>query len=509
MNNGNLGKFILVKNAIANVARGSSSALVAIALPPFLTRSMSPDAYGTWALILQISAYVGYLDFGIQTAVGRFVAHATEKGDAESRDSLVSTSLAALSAAGMIAITFSIVVAVMLPHLFKQLPSIFVTDARIALVLVSSSLAVGLPASVFNGIFIGLQRYEVPAAIIAGSRLVAAVLVILVVKFGGTLTRMGAVMAAINLASYVLQYLMYRRLAPSVRISTRLVSRAAGRELFDYCLSLTIWSFATLLVTGLDIILVGIFDFRSVAYYTIAATLITFILGLQNAIFGVLIPASAVLAARNRASELGEMLISSTRLGMLLLFVTGLPLLVATKPILSLWVGPVYAQNTALLLRVLVLANIIRMSALPYAMLLIGTGQQRLVIVTPLLEGCSNLFISIVAGTVMGAAGVAIGTLVGSIVGILVNIIYNIPRTTAIGVDLVTYLKEGLLRPVLCITPMLFVFISKLVFPSVVETMQIELFLAAALSTLLAFWSLGLTVSQRSRVLSVFGFAAR
>ena len=31
-------KFVLFKNAIANVARGSAAALVAILLPPFLTR---------------------------------------------------------------------------------------------------------------------------------------------------------------------------------------------------------------------------------------------------------------------------------------------------------------------------------------------------------------------------------------------------------------------------------------------------------------------------------------
>ena len=66
-------KFVLLKNAMANVVRGSAAALVAILLPPFLTRLMSSEAYGAWSLVLQLSAFVGYLDFGIQTAIGRFV----------------------------------------------------------------------------------------------------------------------------------------------------------------------------------------------------------------------------------------------------------------------------------------------------------------------------------------------------------------------------------------------------------------------------------------------------
>src|SRR5882757_7755369 len=97
-------KLVLLKNATANVARGSAAAMVAVILPPFLVRLMSPDSYSAWSLILQLSAYVGYLDFGIQTAVGRFVAHANEKGDPERRDVIVSTSFAALTAAGFLGI---------------------------------------------------------------------------------------------------------------------------------------------------------------------------------------------------------------------------------------------------------------------------------------------------------------------------------------------------------------------------------------------------------------------
>src|ERR1700726_3382524 len=115
-------KLILLKNAAANVVRGGAAAMVALVLPPFLARLMPADSYGAWLLILQVSAYVGYLDFGIQTAVGRFVAHANEKGDAEYRDRLVSTSFAALSAAGILAFGGSIGIAAQLPHVFRQMP---------------------------------------------------------------------------------------------------------------------------------------------------------------------------------------------------------------------------------------------------------------------------------------------------------------------------------------------------------------------------------------------------
>ena len=335
---GTTGKFVLAKNALANVARGSAAALVAVILPPFLTRLMSPDAYGAWLLVLQLSAFVGYLDFGIQTAIGRFVARAGEQGEIEHRDRIITTSSVALTAAGAVGIVVSVGLALLLPRIFHQVPPLLLGEVRVAFVLVGASLAVGLPCSVFNGIFIGIQRYEVPAAIIAGSRAVSAISLVLIVRHGGNLTQMGAAVAAVNLASYAMQYLMYRTIAPRVQFSTHLISRNAGRELFDYCLSLSIWSFAMLLVSGLDVSLVGYFEFDKLAYYAVAATLITFLAGLQNAVFHVLIPSAAVLQARGDSTQLGQMVVTATRYGTFILLLTGLPLILAARNILTLWV---------------------------------------------------------------------------------------------------------------------------------------------------------------------------
>lgn len=495
-----------MKNAVANVARGGAAALVALILPSFLTRLMPPDEYGAWALVLAISAYVGYLDFGVQTAVGRFVAHANERGDPECRDSIVSTALAVLAVAAGIGICASLAIAALLPDLFRQMPKFLMGDARVALVIVASALAVGLPASIFNGIFVGLQRYEVPAVIVGVSKICAAVLLVLVVEHGGALTSMALAMAGINLASYVFQYVAYRKMAPPVRLSLKLVSRSAARELFDYCFSLSVWSLATLVITGLDLLLVGLFDFKSVAFYAVAATVITFILGTQNAIFSVLMPQAAVLEAQNKAGELGKMLLTTTRLGLFLLLASGIPLLILTRPILTLWVGRLYAAKAATILKVLVGANILRLSAVPYAVLLIGTGQQRLVILSPVLEASSNLLLSILLGKWMGAVGVALGTLAGAVVGLACNFVYNIPRTTAIAVNLTQYVRDGFLRPLVCVLPFLLVPIMQWAGVSGNNGATNALvFALAALAALLMFWIVGITSGQRQWLLSRIG----
>jgi len=487
----------LAKNSIANVARGSAIALTAIVLPPFLTRMMAPSAYGAWLLVIQLSAVVGYLDFGIQTAIGRFVAHAAERRDAAHRDRILSTSLAALTGAGLIGIMCTAGLAAVLPYAFHQVPPALASQIRLALVLVGSSLAMGLPCSVFNGIFIGLQRYEIPAGIIAGTRIVSAVALVLVVRAGGSLQAMGLSTALINLASYAMQYIAYLHFAPRAQFSIALISRATGRELFSYCFSLSVWSFAMLLVSGLDVSLVGYFEFRKVAYYAVASTLITFLAGLQNAIFHVMIPATAVLQARAEFGQLGTRMISATRYGMFILLLTGLPLIFAARGILYIWVGPGYAAEGARILQILTVANMIRLSALPYAVTLIGTGQQRLVILTPLLEGISNLLASVIAGYFLGAIGVAIGTVVGGTVGLLGNFLHNMPRTREVEFRLADYLRDGLLRPGVCALPLI---VALWPWRSSFDSRNYILLAIAAAITAFLLWNWGLIRSERERV---------
>src|SRR5258708_5124112 len=158
----------LARNALANLARGGATALAALLLPPVLVRHMTQEAYGAWVLVLQVTGYLGYMDMGLQTAVGRYVAYAGERDDAAQRDSVFSTAFAGLTAAGAVALVLLPFVAWAAPLLCPGLPGGLLSEMRWALLIVGGSLAVGLPASAWSGGVAGLQRYEIPALTVGG-----------------------------------------------------------------------------------------------------------------------------------------------------------------------------------------------------------------------------------------------------------------------------------------------------------------------------------------------------
>jgi O-antigen/teichoic acid export membrane protein len=498
-------KLLIVKNATANLVRGSASAVVALILPPLLIRSMSPDAFSAWSLILQLSAYVGYLDFGIQTAIARFVAHATERKDAAHRDKIVSTAVACLSASGLLAFLGLILLALFLPHLFHHLPGYLLLDVRLSVLLVGGSLALGLPASVFAGTFVGLQRNEIPAAIIGISRILNASLLILIVRSGGGIRAMAFTFSTVNLASYLVQFIAYQRVAvslePTMSISMRHVSWDAALELADYCTSLTVWGLGMVLVTGLDLTIVGVYRFDEVGYYAVAATLVTFLAGVFGALFGALGSPAAVFHARSDKAGLGRMVSVTTRLGMLLLLTSGLPLIFGASHILRLWVGATYSQHAAALVQILVVANIVRLCATPYVIAMIGTGEQRRIILVPLLEGATNLASSLVAGYYFGAAGVALGTLIGSFFSLGGHLIYNIGRNTTIQLSASEYLRTSILRPIFCSGPMI---IIGMLWPHLTASLQPWLtrllLIGVCLLTGGLVWYIGLAPDERKAV---------
>jgi O-antigen/teichoic acid export membrane protein len=449
----------VVKNAFANICRIGVGAFVALALPPFLTKILSKDAYGTWLLILQLSTYVGFLEFGIQTAVGRYVAHHNELGEFKQRDSVVSTAIIILAGSGLLAICAISILAWQLPSLFKSMPAELHQDAQLSLLCVGCSLAIALPFSVFGGIFIGLQRYDVPAWITGVSRLLGGVFIVLIAHASHSIVMMAVVMAITNIGSGLWQFLACRQVASEIRISKQGISKATALEITSYCLTLTVTTIGMLLVSGMDTVIVGYFDYKSVVYYSLAASLTTFLIGIHTAIFGAIMPKAAAIGANKDRDALGNLLVNSTRYGSIILVVTSLPLVLGANWFLTLWLGVSYADKITLPLQLMVIANCIRYIGSPYATIALAVGAQKKTILASLSEGLINITISVILTANYGLIGVIIGTLCGAFVSVGLHYSYSLPRTEQIIIKEKKLLIYAVVKPFASVMPAMFLWL--------------------------------------------------
>lgn len=442
------------RNVMMGAIRLGVFACAGVLLPAFLTHRMPTSVFGAWTLILQIAGYVGYLEFGIQIAVAKYVAEFTASGDTDSCHRHASAGVAITVVTAALGICLSITFSLLVPRLFPAIPPALARDVSHGVLLVGSSAALLLGTSAFAGIFLGLQRYAVPTSIAIVSKLLYAVLLTATVARGCSLTTMGAGVAILNVATAIAQVLAWRWLTPEVRIGVSWLGAGIVRRVLGYCAVLGVWTAGLLIISGLDTTLVGHLDFPEVAFYAIAATPLTFLSMTLQAGLNPLMPAASALSVSRSPQQMGQTLLRSTRYAFLILQATGLPFLLFGFPILSIWVGPAYARHGLTLLRILVLAHIVRNLCAPYATMVIAVGMQRYATWAGFWEAAVNLSLSIALGLHIGAVGVALGTLAGAVVGVALHLLLSMRHTIrSLAIARRQLLREALLRSSLSLLP--------------------------------------------------------
>jgi O-antigen/teichoic acid export membrane protein len=230
-------------------------------------------------------------------------------------------------------------------------------------------------------------------------------------------------------------------------------------KLAKYGSVLSIWTLAMLLISGLDVVIVGHYHYQDTGFYSVANGAATFMLTLVSSAFGPLVPAVSSLQSTSTPERIGDLCIKTTRYCTLLLLLLGLPLFFGAYPLLGLWVGQKYAVQSAVYLEVLVLANVVRQLAFSYILVVVATGRQHLATLAVVVEACVNIVLSIWLVQRIGAVGVALGTFAGAFVGLGMHLMVSMPRTQpTIRMQRSRFLGQGLLRPLLMIIPALFLY---------------------------------------------------
>jgi len=490
------------RNVALSLARVVVNSLVALVLPAYLTQHLPVTTYGAWVLILQLAAFVSFLDFGVQTGVAKFVAEYDALGDVTGAGRHASAGFAMMALAGMLGLGITLILAWQVPRLFHNMPEALYRDVRISVLLVGASLSFGLLCSVFSALFIGLQQYAIPTAISILNRTLYTLTVCITVYFHGSLIAMGVMVALINVSTGLLQVVAWRKKLSQIQIFLGNVDPTILKHMLNYCLVLAIWSAAMLCISGLDVTIVGHYDFKETGYYSLATLPANLIISIISSSLGPFLPAASALSTQRSPLAMGNILSRVTRYSTILILLTGLPLLVSGYPILRLWVGPVYALHSVRYLQVLVLATMLRNLCLPYVTMVVATGKQRVATAAAISEAIVNLGSSIYLARSFGAVGVAMGTLLGAFVSVAMHFTFSMYYThSTILISRIQLLVGAFLRPALIAIPSLLLFSFGKTF--LAEPLSLHLWLFWAIATLLVAWFGTLNANERSALLRI------
>lgn len=399
------------RNAVANLAWIGFGALVSFFLSPFVVHKLGADGFGVWSLIAGLLGYLGLLDIGIRQAVNKYVAHYHAVDSHEECTANVSVAFTIFVVGSSLAILLSLLLSVSLPWLFN-IPEHLIGDAQIIVGLGGITVAVSLIVGVYGGIISGIQRFDVQAVLEIFTALVRAGGTVAVLSYGYGLIGLSLVHVAASVINLLNYRFAARKLYPQVQPKIVSLLNERTRQLLSFSVSTFAIVVLSMFIFNSDNIVIAVLlPVEAVAYYAIAANLVSQAGTLTTAFSYLLTPRVSALSSR-QSPEIPGQVITIGKYAMLLILPVALSFLVRGETFLRLWMGPAIAAESTVILTLLSFLLWLNSGRSIIISSLTGLGQHQKLIPAFVIEAVANIFISVVLAQSLGLVGVAIGTLV-------------------------------------------------------------------------------------------------
>jgi O-antigen/teichoic acid export membrane protein len=398
---------------LARTAWSSLDAVVgpflSIAVTPLLLHSLGSRGFGLWAFAAAIAGLGGLVSLGVGVATTRYVA---EDLASDCSQSAVETTRAALSivlGGGLLLIALSAVLAPILAGTVLVRMGT-VGEVGAALVLGMVLLALQEIDGVFTGALRGAQRFDSAAKVELTMRVawIGAVTgtAWLTRDPASTLMASGAVsLLKAVVKGWAVQSVLRGRCMVPARATAPMV------RLLRFGKWMWVQNLGGLLFSVVDRLVVGaIFGAADLARYSICMQLAQLVHGVQATALQPLFPWATTRASSPQPLS-AAMLKQTAVLGGLVCLVVPIGLVVVADTVLSVWIGPAFAEENLGVCRILIAAYGLLAFNIPVHYLLLGLGAVRFLAAISVVAGAVSLIASLLLSP-WGFAYFAVGKLI-------------------------------------------------------------------------------------------------
>ena len=412
-------------NAAWNWAGMAVNMAAGFATAPFLVRRLGETNYGLWIVLASFTSYFGMLDLGVRGAVGRQVAYRRAQGDRAGVNATLSTALAILGAAGLLALLGSVGASLAVTRLF-EIPPDQVGAARLSLLLIGVNLALWLPLNVFDATLWAYQRFDLLNIIDVAAVAVRTALTFALIGRGHGIVTLAWLNLITLAGAQAAKGAVSVWLDPTLRATLGGVGRAAARDLMGYGVWYFLISASRTLTTQASPLVIGArLGIGLVTPFSLATRLVGYAGALIVAGSGVLTPVATAMHAEGGVDRQRRLMVQGGRCCLSLsLYFVGLFALLG-RPLIAAWMGPTLAASSAPLLAILALGEALPMSQWITHGLILGMGRHRPLALANLAECVAAVALAFGLAGPFGLAGVCVA--------------FAVPATLARGVFQLAY----------------------------------------------------------------------
>jgi O-antigen/teichoic acid export membrane protein len=481
----------ILKNVGSSWFALAVNVLVGIFLSPYILHRLGDEAFGLWILIFSMTGYYGLFDLGIRSSIVRYVAKYSATDEHDELNRLVSTALWSYGAIGILAMAITLGATHFVNSIFR-IPAEFVVTARWLLFMVGTSVSLGFPLGIFNGILEGLQRFYLLNFTNISATLIRALLIVIALQHGGGLLTVALITVTLPLLSNLVNATAVFRHLP-LRLGARYVSRSTLRRIASYIGTTFLIIIAGRLRFKTDALVIGTFvSAAAITYFTIGSRLVDYASEVVSSLAQIFVPMSSQSQARGDLEGLQKIFVVGNRACAFIIFPITAVLTVLGKSIIEVWVGPKYGATSYPVLLILLYPTTLMLAQSASGRTLWGMAKHRTWAWVVLAEGTANLILSVILVRPYGILGDAVGTAIPLTCSMIFFLPYHLCRL--LGIKLSTYLHRAFVFPLALCTPLVAVLVlmQRWFVPHRLVELLIQMVIAAlvyGLGLAWAFWT--------------------
>ncbi len=400
------------KNAIANLMGMLINMAIAFILSPFLVHTLGDTRYGVWTIAMAFTGYMSLFDFGISSAVNRYVAKYNSRGEQEKINGILSTALALFVLMAFIVILVSPLMAKLVTSMVNIDESL-VEVVYLLIIVVSFDIGVFIIRGLFRGTFAGYQRYEVINATLVISALYKALMFYAFLSEGYGLIAMGLISISANFITVLVFYAWLKKQYPEVLFRFRLIKKKQASKIIGYSKFTFIAMFANQIIYYSDAFVIGYFlTAAAVTHYSIPWTLAEYAKKISMAISQTYAPAISDKEASGDLDEIKSLFVSGTKYMIIISNLLSVGVIILGGAFIAVWMGPEYKELSEAVLVILFINQFFQGPQQISYSVLQGLSKQKYYSYMSIVVSVFNLVLSISLIQEYGIIGVAVGAVI-------------------------------------------------------------------------------------------------
>ena len=342
----------LIKNAIFNSGSWGINVVVMLIVTPYFIRKLTVEGYGVFALLLGLVGYYQLLDLGLAKGVTKFVAQFRATQDKIALHRSINAALVVQAIFGSVGSLLLVTSADKILELL-HISTKYYNEAKLSLYICAVGFFIQMFASTFASVLQGLQRYDFTAKTEVGGNILFNLIGFLILYLGYGLATLVVWKILTTFFTFGLLIWATRRELGELGFLYG-ISKQYYKLLFSFSGFLFISQISNLFTNYIVRFVISFYlGPAAVTLYEVPKKILGVIGGFLSRASAVLFPYASELGAQNNTEQLKVVYINASKMFASIAVPLLLTIFVFSKHILTMWMGPHFAEKSWLILSII------------------------------------------------------------------------------------------------------------------------------------------------------------